>query len=172
MAAWNQLPALADGGIFHVVIESPRGCSVKLKYDPSLDAMTISRPLALGLVFPYDWGFVPSTNGPDGDPVDAIVLWDVATFPGVVIPCRPVAVLEVDQLAPDGRRIRNDRIIGRPTAARREADTPAATALSTRERAELAEFIRASTALEGKDAKVLGWQGEEAVLALIRSSLV
>jgi inorganic pyrophosphatase len=156
MAAWNQLPALADGGIFHVVIESPRGCSVKLKYDPSLDAMTISRPLALGLVFPYDWGFVPSTNGPDGDPVDAIVLWDVATFPGVVIPCRPVAVLEVDQLAPDGRRIRNDRIIGRPT----------------RERAELAEFIRASTALEGKDAKVLGWQGEEAVLALIRSSLV
>jgi inorganic pyrophosphatase len=172
MAPLDQLPALADDGVFHVVVESPRGSAVKLKYEPSFEAMSISRPLSMGIVFPYDWGFVPSTRGADGDPVDAIVLWDVATFPGVVIPCRPVAVLMVDQLAPDGRRIRNDRVIGRPTAVRRDADAPPASALSTRERAELAEFVLASTALEGKEARVLGWQSEEGVLALIRASRI
>jgi inorganic pyrophosphatase len=170
MSALDRLPAVTDGGAFHVVVESPRGSAVKLKYDASLKAMTISRPLSLGLVFPYDWGFVPSTRGPDGDPVDAIVLWDVETFPGVVIKCRPVALLKVDQRAPDGQRIRNDRVIGRPAEARRDADTPSAAALSTRERAELVEFIYASTALEGKDVKHLGWEGEDAVMALIRAS--
>ena len=170
MAPLDRLPALADDGVFHVVVESPRGSAVKLKYESSFEAMSISRPLSLGLVFPFDWGFVPSTRGADGDPVDAIVLWDVSTYPGVVIPCRPIAVLKIDQLAPDGRRIRNDRVIGRPTSSRRDADAPPSSALSTRERAELAEFLLASTTLEGKEARILGWDGEEAVLELIRSS--
>src|SRR4051812_23123737 len=86
MADLARLPAFLDGDIFHVVVESPRGCAVKLKWDASLGAMAVSRPLGLGLVFPFDWGFVPSTRGPDGDPVDAIVLWDVASAPGILIP--------------------------------------------------------------------------------------
>jgi inorganic pyrophosphatase len=67
MAHLERLPAFADGDIFHVVVESPRGSTVKLKFDPSLNGMTISRPLSLGLAFPYDWGVVPSSRGEDGD---------------------------------------------------------------------------------------------------------
>lgn len=76
----DQLPAFAEGDVFHVVVESPRGSSIKLKYSRDLGAMTISRPLASGLVYPFDWGFVPSTHADDGDPVDAAVLWDVSSF--------------------------------------------------------------------------------------------
>jgi inorganic pyrophosphatase len=53
----------------------------------SWEAMGISRPLPVGLTFPFDWGFVPSTRGPDGDPVDAFVMWDVASFPAIVLEC-------------------------------------------------------------------------------------
>ena len=167
-----RLPAFAHPDTVHVIVESPRGATVKLKYDMALGAMSISRPLSLGLSFPYDWGFVPSTLGADGDPLDAVVLWDVSTYPGVVISCHAVALIKVEQQAGENRRIRNDRLILRPLAARRESELPSAAAISPRVRAELAAFLLASTALEGKDAQILGWDGPEAVIDLIRASLV
>jgi inorganic pyrophosphatase len=171
MAHLHKLPTFATGDALHVVVESPRGSAVKLKYNATLDAMSISRPLSLGLAFPYDWGFVPSTCGADGDPLDAIVLWDVATFPGVVIDCHALALLKVEQRAPDGGRLRNDRLIVRPSEARREAELPDAAALIPRVRAEIQNFLLASTALEGKDARILGWEDAGAVLDLVRASL-
>jgi inorganic pyrophosphatase len=52
--------------------------------------------------FPYDFGFVPSTKAPDGDPVDALVLMDEPAFPGCVLSCRPIGVIEGEQL--DGNK--------------------------------------------------------------------
>jgi len=74
------LPAFGPGESVHVVVESPRGSNLKLKYDPQLQLFTLSRPLINGLTFPYDWGFVPSTQASDGDPFDAMVLWDQSSF--------------------------------------------------------------------------------------------
>lgn len=168
----DRLPAFAHDDIFHVVVESPRGSSVKLKHNPEFDVFSISRPLPLGLAYPYDWGFVPSTKGPDGDPIDAAVFWDVATFPGVVIPCRAVALIKVDQNGPDGpgQRRRNDRILAIPVEARRQTDLSAPSALPQRVRDELELFFVTAAALEGKDPKVLGWDGPAAVIELLRSS--
>jgi inorganic pyrophosphatase len=167
----NRLPTFAHDDVFHVVVESPRGSAVKLKYEPALGAMSISRPLSLGLSYPYDWGFVPSTRGADGDPLDAVVLWDVGTFPGVVIPSRALGLLKIEQNGEDDARVRNDRIVVQPIEARRECGS-SLKALSPRIRAELAEFFLASTMLEGKDARVLGWDGPDAALELIRVSAV
>ena len=71
-----KLPAFSDKTTCHVVIESPRGSTVKFKYDPEHRVMSLSRPLTAGLAYPYDWGFVPSTRASDGDPLDAFVMWD------------------------------------------------------------------------------------------------
>jgi len=68
-----------------VVVESPRGSSVKLKYDPAFGAITLSRPLPTGLTYPHDWGFVPGTKASDGDTVNALIFSDAATAPGVVV---------------------------------------------------------------------------------------
>jgi inorganic pyrophosphatase len=161
----HKLKTFAGEDIFHVVVESPRGSVVKLKYSPDLGAMSISRPLVLGLTYPCDWGFVPSTEGPDGDPIDAAIWWDVTTFPGVVIPCRALAVVRVEQKHAGGPdRIRNDRVVAVPVAARREV------ALTARVRQEIEHFFMAATALEGKEARILGWDDGDAALALIRSS--
>ena len=55
---------------------------VKFKYDPDEGVMMLARPLPLGLTYPYDWGFVPSTRAADGDPLDAVILWNGTSYPG------------------------------------------------------------------------------------------
>jgi inorganic pyrophosphatase len=75
----DEIPTLAGKDVFHVVVESPRGSAMKLKYDPVIDAITLSRPLPVGLVYPHDWGFVPGTKASDGDPVDALIVSDGGT---------------------------------------------------------------------------------------------
>jgi inorganic pyrophosphatase len=106
------LPPLLDSGDFRIVVESRRGSRVKLKVDPDHGVITISRPLPLGLVYPFDRGFIPGTSAADGDPLDAMVYWDVASFPGIVIVCRALGMLKVEQDSKGrpGHRERNDRV--------------------------------------------------------------
>jgi len=117
------IPAFASDDIFHVIVEAPRGSTLKLKYEPHWEAMSVSRPLPAGVTFPFDWGFVPATEASDGDPLDAMLLWDVPSFPGVVVPCRAIGVLQVEQNRrkdDPSERIRNDRVLSIPVEARRE----------------------------------------------------
>jgi inorganic pyrophosphatase len=167
------IPTFAHGGILHVVVEAPRGSTLKLKYAPRWEVMAVSRPLPLGVAFPFDWGFIPSTAAEDGDPIDAMLLWDVASYPGVVVECRAIGVMQVDQnRSPhdSSARVRNDRIMCMPIEARREGGLIDVTGLSSRVRAELEHFASASTALEGKDVRVIGWGDAAAALALVRSA--
>lgn len=156
----TRLPLRGKGGAFHVVVESPRGSTVKLKYEPKLGAFTLSRPLVRGLRYPFDWGFVPSTEAADGDPLDALVYWDEATYPGVVLPCRALGVLKVEQRkSRGGGRERNDRLLVVPTTAPRTENLSHIRELSRREREELEHFFTAAVAFTNKDLQVLGWEG-------------
>jgi inorganic pyrophosphatase len=167
---WSQLEAFEDDGDLHVVVESPRGSTVKLKFDPERGVFSVSRPLVLGLHYPFDWGFIPGTEGPDGDPVDAMLLWDVAGAPGLVVPARPIALVELDQKKKKkGKgRERNDRVLAVPVDARRERVLSDLTDLPTRLKEELGHFFVAVTALEGKDARILGWKGRHAAEQFVR----
>jgi len=162
------LPAWSRG-LLHVVVETPRGAGVKVKLDPDLGAFTVSRPLPAGMVYPYDFGFVPGTRAPDGDPLDAMVYWDVASWPGVVLECRVLGVLLCDQAGKtkQKRRERNDRLLVVPDAAERSHQLKSALKLERRVREELESFFLASTALEGKDVHVLGWKGPAEARRLI-----
>src|ERR1700751_2609742 len=88
--ALSNLPVYTDDGAIDAVVKVPKRSGVKLKYDEELGAFTISRALSLGLTDPFDWGFVPSTKAPDGDPLDVLILHDAQTYPGVVLRCRPL----------------------------------------------------------------------------------
>ena len=149
--------------MLHVVVETPAGSRAKLKYSPTFGTFVLSRPLALGVAYPFDWGFVPGTCAPDGDPVDALVLADVATFPGVVVCCRPVALLQVEQNSKRGGRERNDRIIVEPAPTRRPA-----TPLVDRIKRELEAFFVAATFGENKGVEILGWADAAAADDVIR----
>jgi hypothetical protein len=74
--------------------------------------------------------------------------WDVATFPGVVVPCGAPRVIPVEQNRAGQGRGRNDRILTLPIHARREADLVSATAPPNRVRDKLEHFFMALTVLE------------------------
>jgi inorganic pyrophosphatase len=102
----------ADDGDFLAVIETVRGSSSKLKYDESLRAFRLKHVLPPGLVFPFDFGFLPSTRGEDGDPLDVVVLMDEPVAAGVVVPCRVIGVIRATQARPPAAaRERNDRFV-------------------------------------------------------------
>ncbi len=164
-------PQTRDG--WHVVVETPRGSHVKMKYDSELDVFVVSRPLILGMSYPYDWGFVPGTRADDGDPIDAMIYWETPTVPGLVVPCRALGVLTLDQkTSAHGRaRVRNDRVLFLPLAEERTTVRDVRE-LSKRRRDELATFFRQVTAFTTKEVRILGWKGAPAAEALLRRSLV
>ena len=166
----DALPALdTDGTTVHMVVEAPRGATVKLKYEPKLRAFTPARALPLGLAYPFDWGFVPGTRAEDGDPVDALALHDAATYPGVVLRCRCLALIELDQRTGQGdARERNDRLLLLPTWEDRLAGITELHALPQRMREEVEQFFLSTTFFTAKEARVLGWRDAHHALAFLR----
>jgi len=162
-----ELPTFIDRDSFRVVVESPRGSIVKLKYDAEHHVITLSRPLIAGLTYPYDWGFVPSTRAPDGDPLDILIIHDAATYPGLVLKCKPIGVLEVKQTS-NGKTERNDRIFAVPDRAPFEGDLQDVRHLPARAIGELEKFFQATNALEAKTLEFKGWRGPATAVKTIK----
>ena len=166
--SWELEPFAEDGSL-NVVIESPRGSTAKWKYEAGM--FRLSRPLPAGLAYPYDWGFLPGTRASDGDPLDAMVYWNGAGYPGVVVPSRVIGVLRVEQNnRTSGNRERNDRLLVVPVNAP-AIGVSSALDLPERFRHEIEHFFIAAVAFEGKDLKLLGWGNAEEGTATVTASL-
>ena len=159
MVDLRKLPVRDKKGNVHVVVETPRGSAAKLEFDPDLQLFTLSKALILGLTYPYDWGFIPSTEGEDGDPIDVLVLHDAATTPGLVLKCKIIGALELVQIEGGKHAIRNDRIIAVPRHSHREEAEHDARELPKQIRSEIEKFFVATDELENKELEFLGWKG-------------
>ncbi len=155
-------------GRVRMVVETPRGSSIKFKYDEVDGIFTISRTLSQGVTYPFDWGFIPSTQSDDGDPIDGLCLHTHGSYPGVVLPCRCVALLDVDQKGATSR-VNNPRLILAPSweGAKGCVDE---LALSDRLKAELERFFLNATFLTDKDARIGAWHDAAAAEALIHAN--
>jgi inorganic pyrophosphatase len=121
----SEMPTF-DGksGDLRVVIETPKGSRNKYDYEPEYDCIELAAILPEGMSFPYDFGFLPSTLGEDGDPLDVLVLMDTSVVPGCVIYARLIGVIEATQKDDNDREpIRNDRLIAVASRARSYAET-------------------------------------------------
>jgi inorganic pyrophosphatase len=167
MTNFTKLPTWADKTHIHAVVETPRGSRCKLVFDPELHVFTLAKPLLAGLTYPYDWGFVPSTKAEDGDPLDVLVIHDAGTYPGLVLRCRPIGVLEVRQTA-KGKQERNDRIFAVPDRSPFEGDLQDVRHLPARAVEELEKFFQATDALEDKNLEFLGWHGPKRAIKTIK----
>jgi len=163
-----KLPAFSDYGDLHVVVETPRGSRAKLDYDPKLKTFTLSKSLLAGLTYPYDWGFIPATAAEDGDPLDVMVIHEAAAFPGLVLACNAIGVLQVEQRSKGKKPKRNDRIFAVPRASHAEKDLTDVRDLTAAMREELEKFFIATDELEEKQLKILDWKGPKAALKTIK----
>ena len=94
-----------------IIIETPKGFRNKFKYDPDTNLFMLGGLLPEGMMFPFDFGFIPSTLGEDGDPVDVMVLMDAPAHVGCLIEIRILGVIEAEQIE-EGKTERNDRLLG------------------------------------------------------------
>ena len=99
---------------FEVIIETPKGQGIKYDFEPLTRQLKLSKVMPSGSVFPFDFGFIPGTKGEDGDPLDVVVIAEVATFPGCKMDCRIIGALKGQQTERDGKIFRNDRYIAIP----------------------------------------------------------
>lgn len=146
-----------------VVVEVPRGSRNKYEIDHRTGEVWLDRMLFTATRYPADYGFMPGTLGEDGDPLDALVLVDEPTFPGVHLWARPVAAfLMRDEAGPDAKVVcvpwgdqRWDRIVDL-------GDLP------EHLRAEIHHFFEVYKALEpAKSTEVGAWVGRDDAFRLI-----
>jgi inorganic pyrophosphatase len=163
------LPPIAEDGDVYVVVETPRGSRAKFDYDPKLKTFTLSKSLLMGLTYPHDWGFVPSTKADDGDPIDIMVVHDATTFPGIILSCRVIGILQVEQKG-KGKAERNDRLFAVPRDSHSEQALKDVRELSKPIQQELEKFFKATDELEDKKLNIIGWKGPKAAVQAIKEA--
>lgn len=139
-----------------VVIEIPKGSRNKYEYDHDRGIVRLDRRLLSAMTYPADYGFVPDTLAEDGDPLDALVLLEEPTFPGVWVKARPVGLFRMrDEAGPDAK------IICVPDDPRWE-NVQEIDDLPETLRAEIEHFFQVYKTLEsGKESKTLGYEGKQ-----------
>jgi len=168
-ASLDRLPPFEDECLV-VVIETPKGTPNKLAFEPRYGTFVLKGVLPAGAVFPFDFGFVPSTRADDGDPLDVLVLMDAPVFPGCVVPSRLIGVIEAEQTE-DAETVRNDRLLA--VAAN------SATHRSIRELGDLSQdlvsqvehFFVSYNEIKGKRFEVKGRAGRKRALAVVSAAM-
>ncbi|WP_158792009.1 inorganic diphosphatase [Granulicella sp. L60] len=156
-------------GLLQVIIETPAGSRNKFAYDPDQGIFALKKVLPVGMVFPYDFGFLPQTIAPDGDPIDVLLLMDEPAFPGCAVRARLIGVIEGEQL--DGKdKIRNDRLIAVAEANHQYANIQRLKDLPSEWLEEVQDFFVNYHNLEGKKYHLLGCKGADTGLKLIKNA--
>ena len=159
-----------DKQLLRVVIETPKGSRNKFAFDSKGRIFELKKVLPSGMAFPYDFGFAPSTKADDGDPVDVLVLMDEPAFPGCVLRCRLIGVIEGEQ-GSKKKKERNDRILAVEKDAHSWADVRTIEDLGKEFCRELEEFFVNYHKLSGEEYRVLGIKGPDEARKLVKAGM-
>lgn len=109
----NNFPGAFASGEKHVnvIIETPLHSRNKFNFHKESGLFKLKKVLPAGLSFPCDFGFIPGTEGADGDPLDALIIMDELTYPGCLVECRLLGVLKAEQKEKQKKKYRNDRFV-------------------------------------------------------------
>jgi inorganic pyrophosphatase len=150
------------------IVETPAGQGLKYDFDPLLGCFKLKKVMPVGLVFPFDFGYIPGTTGGDGDPVDVLIISEVKTFPGCAIDCRVIGGIKASQRERDGSRVRNDRIIAVPEVSVQYATVKTLTDLPKGILDQLESFFRNYNQQAGKVFRPIERLSAAKAAALVR----
>lgn len=149
------------------VVEAPAGSRVKVYYDPESHRFRIGKFLPLGMVFPLDFAFIPSTLAGDGDPVDLLILPEASLPVGSIVSVRILGILEAEQYKPNKKPRRNDRVIARLVESRLFAKIRDIEQLGPTFVAEMSTFFSTYKRLRGQTYTVTAVGGPDRAADLI-----
>ncbi len=160
MSLDNVTPGKNAPDSFNVIIEIPMNADpVKYEVDKETSAIFVDRFMSTAMHYPTNYGYVPKTISGDGDPVDVLVITPVPLIPGVVVTCRAIGILKMeDEAGQDGKvlAVPIDKILSLYTRWKRPED------LSPVRLKTIAHFFEHYKDLEvNKWVKILGWEGPE-----------
>jgi inorganic pyrophosphatase len=168
MKSFAKLPTFdPETGDALAVIETPKGSRNKYGYNEALEVFELRKVLPRGMLFPYDFGFIPSTIGQDGDPLDVLLLLDDPAPMGCVIRVRVVGAILAEQLEDQSRWIRNDRLIAVATHAQLHGNVKKLKELNPRLLDEMEAFFHQYNQMQGKEFRPLDRCGPSRALELI-----
>ena len=137
----------------HCRVEIPKGSRNKYQWDDALGGIKLARFLFSSVVYPTDYGFVPDTLSPKGEPLDAMICVSAATFPGCVIPVRTVGILRTDD-----ERGQDDKLLCVPFHDPNWSDVHRLGDVPDGLRTEIEHFFSIYKAPEGREVTVHGWE--------------
>lgn len=152
-----------------VIIETPKASRNKYKFDEKTERFKLGKVLPQGMVFPYDFGYVPDTRAEDGDPIDVLLLMDEPAFPGCVVECRLVGVIEGEQTE-DGGTHRNDRLLAVAKDNHTYSDLRSIADMNQSLIREIGQFFINYHELAGTIFKVIGTGGPKHARALLEKA--
>lgn len=155
-----------DTDALNVIVEIPKGSLNKYEYDAKLRVMTLDRVIGADLRYPVEYGFIPQTVMPDGDPLDFIMLVTEPTYPGVLIEARPIGIMQML----DGEDV-DDKILTVPVKDPRFASYEDLSDVPNTTLIQIETFFSIYKNSEGKTTSVPGWKDHEAAYQLIQEAL-
>ena len=162
-------PIDAEEELLQVIVETPKGSRNKYAFDPKQRTYSLKSVLPAGMSFPYDFGFLPSTQAADGDPIDVLLLMDEPAFPGILVRSRLIGVIRGEQI--DGNeKVRNDRLVAVAAGSHSYETIRRLKDLPKKWIKELEEFFVNYHELEGKEYKLLGCKGKGEAMNLIEQA--
>jgi inorganic pyrophosphatase len=165
----TKLKPVEKGDVVQVIVETPAGSRNKFSFDAEQGIFAHKMALPAGMAFPYDFGFLPQTLAPDGDPIDVLLLMDDPAFSGCAVRGRLIGVIEGQQI--DGKKkIRNDRLVVVAEATHRYTNIRKIKDLPDKWTEEVEEFFVNYHNLDGKKYQLLGTKGANEALRLIRKA--
>lgn len=136
------------------LVEVPKGSRNKYEYDERTGQLRLDRVLYSPLHYPADYGFILGTLAEDGDHLDALIVTYEPTFPGCLVPVRPVGVLDMRD-----EKGRDQKILAVPTVDPRFSEVADLSDLPKHFLAEIEHFFQVYKTLEAKDTEIYGWAG-------------
>ena len=167
----NHLPAFTPEGDTNAIVETPQGSRNKFDYDPDTGLFELGSAMPAGASFPFEFGFIPSTLGEDGDPLDVLILMDAPTFVGCLAKVRLVGVITVKQTNENDEFIRNDRLIAVPIKSRVHESVRSLRDLPRELLAEIEHFFASYNEMKGRRLKVLGRHGPKRANQLVKGGI-
>jgi inorganic pyrophosphatase len=158
-----------QNGLFRAIIESPKGSSQKFDFEPEQGIFLLSKIMPAGLVFPFDFGFLPGTLGEDGNPLDIMVVSESGTFTGCALDCKIIGVLKASQRERNGDEMENDRIIAVPEISDLYKSTKTIAELGKELISEIENFFVGYNRLAGKEFKIKQVAGPAAALKIVKN---